>query len=176
MTSRALQIKTVVNQRYVHELCGILTFGATAGQHKCMEAAADTQPIDRRSKTVRSKLANGSKLLPLTDGRSATARRFRDLIEDIMSDLGGHATLSEAQRQLVRRASMLSAESERMEAMWARGEAEFDLNQYCTMANNLRRILETIGLQRTVKDVSPSAVVAHFRRPQHRPVPGGRSP
>jgi hypothetical protein len=32
-------------------------------------------------------------------------------------DLGGKALLSEGQRQLIRRAAMLSAESERMEAL-----------------------------------------------------------
>jgi transposase len=36
-----------------------------------------------RSPAHRSRVANGSTLLPLTDGRSATARRFRDLYEDI---------------------------------------------------------------------------------------------
>jgi hypothetical protein len=67
---------------------------------------ATTAPVGRRSASLRSKLGNGSKLLPMTDGRSATARRFRDLIEDISADLGGVAMLSEGQRQLVRRAAM----------------------------------------------------------------------
>jgi hypothetical protein len=38
-----------------------------------------------------------------------TARRFKDLVEDIAADLGGKD--SEGQRQLIRRAVMLSAES-----------------------------------------------------------------
>ena len=48
----------------------------------------------------RSRVTNGSKLLPLADGRSVTARRFRDLYEDIAADLGGLDQLSEGQRQL----------------------------------------------------------------------------
>jgi hypothetical protein len=102
-----------------------------------MESASETSstvsarsPFDRTGKSsTRSKAANG-KLLPMTDGRSAVARRFRDLVEDIASDLGGRENLSEGKRQLVRRAAMLSAESERMEALAARGEAEFDIDLY----------------------------------------------
>ena len=83
-------------------------------------------------KKLRSKMSNG-RLLPMTDGRSASARRFRDLIEDIAADLGGKALLSEGQRQLIRRAAMLSAECERQEALAARGEAEFNCELYGTM-------------------------------------------
>src|ERR1700675_1264997 len=96
-----------------------------------MESASETiAPVVLRSSKLRSKLGNGSKLLPMTDGRSATARRFKDLVEDIAADLGDKDHLSEGQRQLIRRAAMLSAESERMEALAARGEAEFDIDLY----------------------------------------------
>jgi hypothetical protein len=57
-------------------------------------------PFDRTGKSsTRSKAANG-KLLPMTDGRSATARRFRDLIQDISADLGGVALLSKVSASL----------------------------------------------------------------------------
>ena len=98
-------------------------------QQKCKELASDSPPIGLRSPAVRSKLANGSKLLPLTDGRSATARQFRDLVESISSDLGGGSRLSEGQWQLVRRAAMISAECERLEALAVRGES-FDAEQH----------------------------------------------
>ncbi|PNE10336.1 MAG: hypothetical protein CR217_14920 [Beijerinckiaceae bacterium] len=70
----------------------------------------------------RSRVTNGSKLLPLSDCRSATARRFRDLYEDIAADLGGLNQLSEGEKQLIRRAALLSAELERQEAMAARND------------------------------------------------------
>jgi hypothetical protein len=79
----------------------------------------------------RLKLSNGKKLLPMSDGRSMVARRFRDLYLDICNDLGGIDRLSEGQRQLSKRAAMLSAESERMEALAARGDKEeFDCEAY----------------------------------------------
>ena len=93
----------------------------------------------------------------MTDGRSATARRFRDLYEDIGADLSGLDFISEAQRQLVRRASLLSAECERLEALWSRGEAEFDIQLYVVMTNALRRVLETLGLKRVPRPPSDGA-------------------
>jgi hypothetical protein len=113
-------------------------------------------PFDRTGKSsTRSKAANG-KLLPLTDGRSATARRFKDLVEDIAADLGGKEHLSEGQRQLIRRAAMLSAESERMEAMAARGEAEFDIDLYGMLCDRLGRLFGRLGLERVGRDVTPT--------------------
>jgi hypothetical protein len=94
-------------------------------------------------------------LLPLTDGRSLTARRFQDLYEDIGADLGGLDLLSEAQKQMIRRAATLSAESERQEAEWANGRP-FDLAAYATTANCLRRLFETLGIERRSRDITPS--------------------
>ena len=84
-----------------------------------------------------------------------TARRFKDLTEFLASDLGGADRLSQGELQLIRRAALLSAEAEKLEAEWSRGE-KFDLLAYCTSANALRRILETIGLERRQRDVTPS--------------------
>jgi hypothetical protein len=36
----------------------------------------------RRKPEARSRVGNGKILLPMVDGRSATARRFKDLVED----------------------------------------------------------------------------------------------
>ncbi len=108
----------------------------------------------------RSRVTNGSKLLPLADGRSVTARRFKDLVEFICADLGGADQLSEGERQLVRRAAALSAECERQEALWARGEAEFDIAAYSILTNAVRRVFETIGLKRVPRDVTPRMSLA----------------
>jgi hypothetical protein len=50
------------------------------------------------------------------DGRTQTALRFRDLVEQISNDLGGPDLLSEGQRQLIRRAASLSIMAEAIEA------------------------------------------------------------
>jgi hypothetical protein len=105
-------------------------------------------------RVARSKMSNG-RLLPMTDGRSATARRFKDLVDDIAADLGGKAQLSEGQRQLIRRAAMLSAECERQEALAARGEAEFNCELYGTMCDRLGRLFGRLGLERVSRDCTP---------------------
>ena len=131
---------------------------------------SDTPNLARRKPEARSRVGNGKTLLPLTDGRSATARRFRDLYEDIAADLGGIDQLSEGQRQLIRRAAMLSAECERMEAMAARNDRRpddaiawkseapfaFDLEIYGTLCDRLGRLFGRLGLERKTRDVTPS--------------------
>jgi hypothetical protein len=116
-----------------------------------MEPLQSIPQLPRRPAAHRSRVSNGSKLLPLTDGRSTTSRRFRDLYQDIAADLGGLDRLSEGQKQLCRRAAMLSAESERLEAMSARGE-EFDANLYGQMCDRLGRVFQRIGLRRVPRE------------------------
>jgi hypothetical protein len=82
-----------------------------------------TQKELSQKKKGRSSMGNG-RLLIMTDGRSVTARRFKDLVFDIAGDLGGMEHLSTAEMQLIRLASMLSAECERQEALAAREDVE----------------------------------------------------
>src|SRR5450631_1733073 len=75
----------------------------------------------------RSRITNGSALLPGVDGRSAWIRRCKDVIESHLSDLGGEDNTSAAERSIVRRASVMTVELERMEAVFAvAGEAQPD--------------------------------------------------
>jgi hypothetical protein len=107
--------------------------------------------------THRSRLTNGSALLAGVDGRSMWARRLRDLIELHVSDLGGSDVITAAERSIVRRAATLTVELERMEGAFASaGEATPEaLDLYSRTAGNLRRLLESVGLQRRAKDITP---------------------
>jgi hypothetical protein len=130
----------------------------------------------RRSKQNRSAITNGNRQFALGgDGRGAWVRRWRDLAELHEMDHGDVSTMSEGRKSLCRRAATLEVNLEQLEAKMSEGQG-VDLDVYNRLAGNLRRILETLGLERKARDVSPSAVVAHFRRPQHRPFPGGRAP
>lgn len=108
--------------------------------------------------TNRSRITNGSELLPGVDGRSTWVRRLRDLIGLHVSDLGGEDAISEAERSIVRRAATLTVELERMEATFATaGEAKpSDLDLYQRTAGNLRRLLEAVGLERRQRNVTPT--------------------
>ena len=127
----------------------------------------DIPKLARRKPEARSRVGNGKTLLPMVDGRSVTARRFKDLVEDIAADLGGKDHLSEGQRQLIRRAAMLSAESERMEAVAARGEAEFDIDLYGMICDRLGRLFGRLGLERVARPVNDGSTVLsdYFSRP-----------
>src|SRR6266446_1592142 len=108
---------------------------------------------------LRSAITNGSAVLANCDHRSATMRRFRDLIQLHVGDLGGEGNISEAERSLVRRAAMLTLQLELLEQRFAQagGEAtSSQLTDYQRAANSLRRILETLGLRRRPRDVTPS--------------------
>ncbi|MDF0583307.1 hypothetical protein [Bradyrhizobium yuanmingense] len=105
-------------------------------------------------------MTNGSRLhIELRDKQSPWARRLRDLLALMVSDLGGCENCSEAEKSLVRRASMLTLQLELIEQKWAQsgGEAsDKSLITYQRVANSLRRILESIGLKRRSRDITPS--------------------
>ncbi len=114
-------------------------------------AVAETKP------THRSRVSNGSAVLPGVDGRSTWVRRLRDLIESHIDDLGGEDHVSEAEKSIVRRAATLTVELERLEAKFAvAGEAAAsDLDLYQRTAGNLRRLLEAVGLERRARSITP---------------------
>jgi hypothetical protein len=113
---------------------------------------------DRPQKdALKSRVTNGSALLPGIDGRSAWVRRCKDVIASHISDLGGVDNCSAAERSIIRRAAVLTTELEQLEARFATaGQADAgDLETYQRCANSLRRLLEAVGLQRRARDVTP---------------------
>lgn len=113
-----------------------------------------TSPDDRAvifapSLTNRSRVTNGTRLLEGIDGRSAEARRYRDLCQSFADDCGGAAALTEAQRTLVRQAAMLAVQSEKFQAAMIRGEMVSD-EQMTRVANSLSRTLHRLGIRKRV--------------------------
>ena len=120
-----------------------------------MRMSADSPALDGAKSHARSRVTNGSALLPGVDGRSTWVRRCRDLINAHVSDLGGEDMCSEAERSLVRRAATITTELERMEKVFAlAGQASAeDLDLYQRTAGSLRRLLESVGLRRRSRSV-----------------------
>ena len=125
-----------------------------------LNSSTDRAEVDRYPSKQRSRVTNGNALLPGVDGRSAWVRRAKDLIAEHVADLGGLDNTSAAERSLIRRASVLTVELERLEATFAAArEADPDtLDLYARTAGNLRRLLEAVGLQRRPREVSPPRV------------------
>ena len=113
---------------------------------------------------ARSRITNGRTLLPSIDGRCLWARRFRDLISLHLNDLGGEDACSESEKALVRRASCLIVELEHAENGFAlAGSATADqLKVYQMTTNTLRRLLETLGLRRRPKDITPPTLADYI--------------
>jgi hypothetical protein len=135
-----------------------------------METTAETiAPVEGRLRKHRSALTNGNRLFVLegnADGRSATYRRFKDVLEQILADLGGPDILSEAQRQLCRRAATLSIMAESMESD-AVGNKPFDVDLYGQLTDRLGRCLQRLGLKRVARPVNDGsqALAEYFARP-----------
>jgi hypothetical protein len=104
------------------------------------------------------------------DGRSIWARRYRDLVCSYVDDAGGVHALSELRLSLIRRVAALTVEAERLEVELASGR-QVDVDLLARLSSHIRRIAETIGLDRAVKDVTPSLsdIVAQHSAPATKP-------
>jgi hypothetical protein len=97
-----------------------------------MEIATNISRIAARPRTLRSKVTNGVRVFAIGgDGRGAWTRRWRDLVELHSADCGGAEHMSE-------------------------GDIAVDLDLYNRLAGNHRRILESIGIERRPRDVTPT--------------------
>jgi hypothetical protein len=100
------------------------------------------KPIARTSTTNRSAVTNGSKLLVGIDGRSPTARRFRDLVQAFKAEVGGG--LSQAELAMIKTAASLALTSEMRQADLVNGKP-VDLDDLIRLASEVRRILAEIA-------------------------------
>jgi hypothetical protein len=116
------------------------------------------QPRDRLPPAQRSAVTNGRKLFAQGgDMRSPWVRRFRDVQFLHLSDLGGPAAVSESENSLVRRVATLTVQLEALEAKFS-ADTDVDiatLDAYQRGTNTLRRLLETLGIKRRPRDVTP---------------------
>lgn len=127
-----------------------------------MEPLPNSSAIRRKSVMLASRswssVTNGKRLFVEHRGDTAWARRFRDVLFEIISDLGGLDVLSEGQKQLARRAATLCITCERMEGKAAAGE-DIDLTAYGMLTDRLGRTFARLGLKRRPRDVTPDPLV-----------------
>lgn len=75
-----------------------------------------SSPLDRpsvgaRAPALRARVTNHKDLLPGLDGRTGAARRFRDLVNSYIADMGGLDRCSEVRLGLVRRLAATTVQS-----------------------------------------------------------------
>jgi len=110
---------------------------------------------------IRSKITNGVRLHEKgeADGRSASARRFRDLIAGFAAPYGGQAALTVAEQALIRNAASLTLKLEQLQADAAAGRP-VDSEQLTRLANSAARTLASLRKGREHQMRSPALTVA----------------
>ena len=119
-----------------------------------------SSPLDRpsvgaRAPALRARVTNHKDLLPGLDGRTGAARRFRDLVNSYIADMGGLDRCSEIRLGLVRRLAAATVQAELLEAEMVNGE-QIDIGHLCTLASTTVRIASRLGLERRTKPVLPT--------------------
>ena len=104
---------------------------------------------------LKSRVTNGSALLPGVDQRTAIARRFRDIAAAILADQAGRDQCSEARLQLIRRFAASATLAEQLESKFANGE-EIDVAQHALLCSTLTRLAQRIGIDRRSKNIVPT--------------------
>jgi len=119
--------------------------------------AGDNDKVEREKPEYRSRYSRDPGGLVGVDGRSSWGRRFRDVVDLHLADLGGERAVTQAQLSVVRMAATMTVELERMASSFAEndGATADDLDSYQKGANSLRRLLATIGLDYRVTETTP---------------------
>ena len=97
-------------------------------------AVVDDTPEVRRRKG-RSRITNHKDLLPGVKGSTKAGRRFRDLVNSFLADMGGADRCSDIKLGLLRRLAAVTVQSELIEARMINGEP-VDVSTLCTLAIN----------------------------------------
>jgi hypothetical protein len=133
----------------------------TTGNSSTDRLAADGRPAASRPASARpknrqrSRITNGTSFLPgCIDHRSAWVRRAKDIVAEYISDAGGEANTSTAERSIIRRIAVLTTELEALETRFAGGAATSEtLDLYIRGSGTLRRLLEGFS-ERRARDVT----------------------
>src|SRR5260221_3048707 len=115
----------------------------------------DRPDLDPPSPRTRSRVTNHKDLLPDLDGRSAGARRCRDLTGAFAADAGGLDRCSEVKIGLLRRLAAASVLAEQIEARAVNGEP-VNVGEFCNLASTTVRLAQRVGLNRVAKNITPS--------------------
>jgi len=138
-------------------------------------SAGRSSVVSRSLRQTRSRITNGTALLPTADLRSPWARVMRDVYRAVIQHCGSDDVVSELERMAARRIGALEAELVFMEDKFATlraagGEPDAgSLDLYSRLSNTHRRHCESVGWQRRPRDVTPSLGQYLSARAVHEP-------
>jgi hypothetical protein len=101
----------------------------------------------------RTKVSNGSEILPNVDGRTVMAKRAKEIARAIAVDQGDD--LPEMKRQYVRHFAVACAMAEQLEASCARGE-DYNIAEFGLLCSTMVRLGNRLGINRQAKNITPT--------------------
>jgi hypothetical protein len=123
---------------------------------------APVDPAKRKRRAMATSSPRGLFVVPLASS-TEFGRLFGDITRSYASDLGGVDGLTEAKRELIRRAATMEIWLQRAELRMA-SDQEVDMLAYATISNSQRRILSDIGLDRRSRPVDTISPLEYGRR------------
>ena len=87
------------------------------------------------------------------DRRGVEFKRYEEVRAALVSDLGGDDAVSTAQMQIADKCAFIAMQLERQQIASLAGE-DIDMRAYGELVDRLRRNLETLGLERKLKDIT----------------------
>ena len=88
----------------------------------------------------------------------------------MLADMAGADNVSEMERQLISKFATLALQLEMMEVAALEGSG-IDLDLFSPCAGHMRRIAETLGLQRRTRDVGEMSLATYIATTQPPPAP-----
>ena len=132
---------------------------------RALALVSDTPEV-RRRKVARASPTTRTCCLASRVRRKA-ARRFRDLVNAFLVEMGGVEQCSEIKIGLLRRLAATTVQAELLEAEMVNGEGGIDVATLCTLASTTVRLSQRLGLERIPRtiedDVSTRSVMRGVR-------------
>lgn len=118
------------------------------------------------SPRVRAAISNGSLLPAGVDGRSAIARRFRDLVQELTKEVAGEAggELSAAELVLLKQAALVAIRTETLQTEAVSG-VSIDDNDLVRLTGALARVFTALAKVRGSKPrAKVPSIAEHFAK------------
>jgi hypothetical protein len=109
-----------------------------------------TRPEKGDTQYGKSAVTNGSEILPGLDGRSGAGRRYRDLVNIYIEQLGGSKQVHEPKLGVLRQLAQITVKAEQLGACMAQGE-KVNTAELCTLASTIMRLSVRLGLEHNAK-------------------------
>lgn len=126
-------------------------------QKKKIKRAKSSSGLELRS---RSALTNANRLiLGDVDGRSVLSRRYRDVRDQILMDLGGTDSVPAIKYILVEQIAALAVRAEEQVGYKLANDDNYDHKQHMDLIKQLGPMARILGIRRAPKNVSASSSV-----------------